>query len=111
MTKIKMGIPDNTSYVIRGHVIEGLLAQRLDETRITEIKSLQGVVVYTTRGVFYSEISMVGDTKPLNKNELNETTQGLVEAVTKEEAGKGKREFTIRRSEAYYLSQPKTPAS
>lgn len=96
---------DNTSYLIIGHKVDGLLGNRLQKTAVTAINSLPGVLVPTQNGVFYSELYPVGREEAIERSHMDETTQGLVETVTKEMAKQGKTSFNIRRSPAYYQAR------
>lgn len=98
---------DNTSYLIKGHRVNGILGDRLAETAVTGINQLPGVLVPTSRGVFYSEIYVLGNTEAISRRELDETTQGLVEVVTKEMADNGTDLFAVRRSLQYYQARSK----
>ena len=82
-------------YIIKGQRLSGILAERLDETRIKAIASLPGVVVYTSRGVFYSELYIGDNETSVPNDKLTETTQGLVELTTNEAANFGRQSFTL----------------
>jgi len=95
-------LEDNTCYVIKGQRVLGLLGDRLEETAVTAINDLPGVLVPTFRGVYYSELYLIGHDEPIPKQNMDETTQGLTEAVTKEMAEEARRTFVKRRSLSYY---------
>lgn len=71
-------------YRIEGHLIKGKLGRRLDEVRITGLNSMEGVIVYTDKGPFYSELYEIGCNEPIPRNQLNEETQGLLETTIEE---------------------------
>ena len=99
---------DNTSYLIKGHKVNGILGQRLAETAASGINQLPGVLVPTSKGVFYSELYVLGQAEAIPRRDLNETTHGLIERVTEEMANKRMKAFTIRRSPQYYQGHPQT---
>ena len=84
---------DNQSYLIKGHKVNGILGDRLEETSVTGINQLPGVIVPTSKGIFYSEIYILGNSEPIPRIELTETTHGLAELVTEEMAKKGRKSF------------------
>ncbi|MEK6888959.1 MAG: hypothetical protein AABW80_02515 [Nanoarchaeota archaeon] len=93
---------DNTSYRIEGHKVGGMLGERFKEVAFTAINGLPGVLVPTDRGVYYSELYHIGFKKAIPRDELDETTNGLVVFVTREMVAKGKSKFNVRRSPEYY---------
>lgn len=94
-------------YMIYGQKIEGLLGKRLDEIRpmlgkqledeicITGIPCLEGIVVFTDQGTFYSEISLPGPREPIPIKELGEYNRRIIKTVTIEAAGEGKNNFEV----------------
>jgi len=87
------------TYTIKGHYIDGVLGKRLDETRVTAINDLPGVVVFTPKGPFYSELFIGDETTPIPREQLHESLQGLVELTTKEHERKSSdRAFAIRKA-------------
>lgn len=88
----------NITYRIQGHRINGILGQRLEETAVTAINNLPGVIVKTSEGRFYSEIYHLGKEEPIARKDMTETMQGLVEIETKEMAKMGRSSFNIQSS-------------
>lgn len=73
-----------------GHHITGILGVRLDQTRVTAISDLPGIVVYTKNGPYYAELWRVSAEEPISREEITEGTHGLVDLVTKKMSIKNK---------------------
>lgn len=86
-----------TKFRIKGHKISGALGSRLEETAVTAINDLPGVLVHTRNGVYYSELYFSGQTESIHRTTFNELTHGFVDYFTKLMADKGKSSFSIER--------------
>jgi hypothetical protein len=87
-----------TMFTLKGHKIDGLLEKRLLEPGYSRINQLPGLLVHTSRGLFYSELYLPGHDEPVPREGFTELTHGFTEYFTKLMAEHGDVAFSIQRT-------------